>query len=58
MKASKLIEILREFDIDQEVCVHVGFNVYEIGKNIKYDPNKKLVCIHLDVDDVNNELGK
>jgi uncharacterized protein YjiK len=55
MKASELIEALRAFD-DEEVVVFVGFNTYEIGKNISYERKQRLIVIELTSDDVNNEL--
>ena len=57
MKASKLIEILRNFDIDEEVCVRIGFNKYDITQDISYESSKRLVIIDIDIDDVNNEIG-
>ena len=56
MKIHKLIEILRNFDIDEEVCIRVGFNKYDITQDISYESAKRLLIIDIDVDDVNNEI--
>ena len=57
MKVHKLIEILRNFDIDEEVCIRVGFNKYDITQDISYESAKRLVIFDIDVDDVNNGIG-
>ena len=53
MKASKLIEKLREFD-DEEVFVYLGFNMYNVGRTIEYDSDTKSIIIIIDGEDTNN----
>lgn len=58
MKASALIELLRDFDIETEVCIDVGFNLYEVGRDITFDPKRNLIVIKVECEDVNNEIGQ